>query len=99
MFVVIFTSLRTQGDADAYGIMAQKMIDLAKNQTGFVKINSFRDADGRGVTLSYWQSMADIKAFKANLDHLEAQQLGKAKWYEHYTVEVCEIAYQYHFNA
>ena len=45
-FAVIFTSLRTEGDAD-YGAMAERMEELAREQSGYLGIEAAMGASGR----------------------------------------------------
>jgi heme-degrading monooxygenase HmoA len=75
-YAVIFTSQRTDGDR-GYGEMADRMVELAMEQAGFLGIESVRGADGVGITVSYWTSEAPIAAWKAHLEHKTAQETGK----------------------
>ncbi len=63
-YAVIFTSVRTEGDQDNYAAMADKMVQLAAEQPGFLGIESARE--GVGITVSYWQDLASIKQWKEN---------------------------------
>ena len=47
------------------------------------------------IALSYWNTLEDIQAWYLDAEHQVAQQLGKEKWYRHFTVEVCEIQRTY----
>jgi len=76
-YAVIFTSLRTEGD-NGYGKMAEAMEQLAATQPGFLGIESARD--GLGITVSYWDSLESIAAWKQNASHLVAQQRGREVW-------------------
>ena len=91
-YAVIFTSFRTEGD-NGYTAMAEAMDELAKQQPGYLGIESVRKE--LGITVSYWQSLEDIKKWKQNVDHLAAQHLGRAKWYEHYKVRICKVERDY----
>eukprot|EP00121_Abeoforma_whisleri_P000841 Awhi_evm1s744 len=73
-YAVIFTSLRTSGN-NGYGDMAGEMVKLAKEQVGFLGIESARDEVG--ITVSYWKDTESIKLWKKNVDHKVAQQAGK----------------------
>ena len=68
-YAVIFTSLRTENN-NGYDEMAERMIDLASKQAGFLGIESARD--DLGITVSYWSNLESIKNWKANLEHQEA---------------------------
>jgi len=91
-YAVIFTSLRTAGD-NGYGNMAEAMEKLAATQPGFLGIESARE--GLGITVSYWESVEAIAAWKANATHLVAQQRGRESWYEEFKVRVCRVERDY----
>lgn len=93
-YAVIFTSLRTEGD-NGYGAMAEEMEQLAKLQPGYLGIESARNEIG--ITISYWRSLEDIKNWKANTRHLNAQQQGRNIWYDHYKVRICKVERDYEF--
>lgn len=56
-YAVIFTSLRTDGD-HGYEQAATRMVELAREQPGFLGVESARGEDGLGITVSYWASEA-----------------------------------------
>lgn len=62
-YAVIFTSLRTKGDR-GYGHMADRMIELAARQPGFLGVESARTKDGLGITVSYWQVKRPLRLGK-----------------------------------
>ena len=93
-YAVIFSSLRTDGE-NGYGKMADAMEKLAAAQPGFLGIESARD--GLGITVSYWQSLEAIAAWKANAAHLVAQQHGRDAWYEQFKVRICRVERDYAF--
>lgn len=93
-YAVIFTSKRTPVD-EGYNAMATRMVELAKQQPGFIGIESARDEIG--ITVSYWKSVEAIQAWKNNAEHLVAQQLGKEKWYEWFTTRIAKVDREYHF--
>jgi heme-degrading monooxygenase HmoA len=94
-YAVIFTSTRTGGD-NGYETMAEAMVKLAATQPGFLGIESARDA--LGITVSYWDSLEAIAAWKQNSAHLVAQQRGHDVWYETFKVRICRVERDYAFN-
>jgi len=78
--------------------MSARMQELARQQPGFLDIESFRSPDGKGVTISYWEDLPAIQDWKQNPEHLTAQRLGKQHWYQDYTVEVAKIESAYRFS-
>ena len=91
-YAVIFSSVR--GD-NGYTQMAERMVELASQQSGFLGVESVRGTDGFGITVSYWTSEEAIAAWKANVEHLAAQEKGKQKWYEHYELRVAKVKRAY----
>ena len=94
-YAVIFTSIQTE-NIEGYSEMATQMEKLAKQQQGFLGIESARN--DIGITVSYWQNLENIKNWKANLDHLVAQRKGREQWYSHYKVKVCKVEREYEFT-
>ncbi|MDN4592823.1 antibiotic biosynthesis monooxygenase family protein [Polycladomyces subterraneus] len=94
-YAVIFTSLRSDQDAEAYAQMAERMVELAKQQPGFLGVESVRDAEGFGITVSYWDSPESIRRWKAHTEHQIAQEKGKTGWYEQFFTRVCLIEQEY----
>ncbi|MFJ5562804.1 antibiotic biosynthesis monooxygenase family protein [Lysinibacillus xylanilyticus] len=96
-YAVIFTSKRTVEDGEGYAKMAEVMDELAQKQPGFIRVESARNADGKGITVSYWESLEAIQGWRENSKHLVAQQFGKEKWYMQYNVEICQVIKDYSF--
>lgn len=94
-YAVIFTSLRTEGD-NGYGDTAQRMVDLAQRQPGFLGMESARD--GLGITVSYWESLEAIREWKANAEHLIAQQRGREEWYSAFKTRIAKVERDYGFD-
>jgi heme-degrading monooxygenase HmoA len=90
---VIFTSLRTDDDDDGYAAMAARMEELGAEQPGYLGIESVRD--GLGITVSYWRTEEDARAWKAVAEHLGAQRLGREQWYRAYRVRVAVVQRDY----
>jgi heme-degrading monooxygenase HmoA len=89
-YAVVFTSIRTDGD-HGYGHMADRMVELAREQPGFLAVESARGADGFGITVSYWTSEEAIRHWKANAEHRIAQETGKSRWYADYQLRVAKV--------
>ena len=90
--MVIFTSLRTPGD-NGYSDMANKMVQLATEQPGFLGIESARE--GLGITVSYWLDLESIKQWKANAEHLVAQKRGREQWYSSFKTRIAKVERDY----
>lgn len=94
-YAVIFTSIQTE-TTEGYAEMAQQMETLAKDQKGFIGIDSARNTIG--ITVSYWESLEAIQQWKQHTDHLVAQQKGIKNWYAYYNVKICKVEREYSFH-
>lgn len=95
-YAVIFTSTRTPGD-NGYASTAERMDELARTMPGYLGIESARNPDGFGITVSYWADEASILNWKQQMEHLEAQSRGRKEWYLNYTVRIAKVEREYSF--
>jgi heme-degrading monooxygenase HmoA len=93
-YAVIFTSQRSSEDR-GYAAMAERMVELAQEQPGFLGIESVRDPGGAGITVSYWSDEAAITAWRAQSEHRIAQESGRARWYLDFEVRVARVERAY----
>lgn len=98
-WTVIFPNKRTNIDDEGYALMADRMVELALQQPGCLGFDSVRDSQGLGITVSYWKTLDDIKAWKAHPEHQKAQSLGREKWYETYDVHIARVERSYQFKS
>ena len=98
-FAVIFTAQRTLSDEDMYSLTAERMVELAQKQPGFLGVESVRGEDGIGITVSYWRDRASIRNWRINIEHLAAQQMGRQEFYSWYHIRVAEVVAHRTFDA
>lgn len=91
-YAVIFTSIRTDSHLD-YDEMANKILELAKKQSGFLGVESVRNE--LGITVSYWTDLKSIKKWKENSDHKIAQERGQSEWYKNYKTRIAKVERDY----
>ena len=99
-YAVIFTSVRTNID-DGYGDTADRMVELAHQQPGFLGVESARNDrsdDPLGITVSYWESLESIRNWKRQAEHQMAQERGRTDWYETYKTRICRVERDYEFE-
>ena len=75
--------------------MADRMLELAKTMPGYLGVESVRDGDGVGITVSYWKTAEDIRNWKRNAEHLRAQEGGKSTWYAQFAVRIAKVERTY----
>lgn len=98
-YAVIFASLRTAADDEGYARMADRMVELAAQQPGFLGVDSARGADRFGITVSYWASLEAISAWRAHAEHTLARDTGRGLWYQQYSLRIAKVERAYGFLA
>lgn len=93
-WAVIFTN-QLSDDTGGYAAMADTIEELASRQPGCLGAESVRNADGTGITVSYWQTEKDMVAWKSVAAHVVAQRLGKERWYKGYVTRVAQVTRDY----
>lgn len=95
-YAVIFTSVLADSD-DGYAEMADKMVELAQKQDGFLGIESARNE--LGISVSYWRDEESIKAWKENMEHSIARKFGREAWYQSFKTRVAKVERDYGFES
>jgi heme-degrading monooxygenase HmoA len=94
-YAVIFSSINTQ-DATDYSEMADKMVELAQKQDGFLGIESARNE--LGITVSYWRDLVAIKNWRENAEHSIAREKGRKDWYQSFKTRIALVERDYGFE-
>lgn len=94
-YAVIFSTIVSE-DLEGYLKTAERMEELAKEQIGYLGIESA--SNEIGITVSYWQTLDDIVLWKNNIEHTEARNLGREKWYKKYQLRICKVEREYGFE-
>ena len=95
-YAVIFTSTLTYSD-NGYDVMAEQMEQLAKQQTGYLGVESAREEVG--ISVSYWESLEAIANWKYECGlTLFAQQKGMKIGILGIRVRICLVEREYDFT-
>ncbi len=94
-YSVIFTSIRTEGD-NGYAEMADRMVELARQQDGFLGVESARNEIG--ITVSYWRDLESIRKWKEHIEHSVAREKGRNEWYQSFKVRIAKVERDYGFE-
>lgn len=95
-YVVIFTSVRTEGD-HGYVQMADRMVELARQQDGFLGVESARNEIG--ITVSYWRDQECIRKWRDHAEHAIAREKGRKEWYKSFKTRVAKVERDYGFES
>ena len=93
MYAVIFRAEIAVLDGE-YVEMAERMRQLALSEYGCREFTACTEGQ-REIAISYWDSQEQIRAWKQDSEHLQAQDRGRSKWYTSYTVQVMEVVREY----
>jgi len=94
-YAVIFSTLLSD-NLEGYEKTAFRMEELAKQQPGYLGIESARNKVG--ITVSYWESLDAIVLWKNNIEHTEAREKGRGTWYKKYQLRICKVEREYGFE-
>lgn len=92
-YVVIFKA-KIQSLDQEYFDTANQLREKALTEFNCQKFEAVSEHDFE-IALSYWNSLEDIQAWYKNAEHQVAQRLGKQRWYESFSVEICEVLKSY----
>jgi len=94
-YAVIFSSQLNGKEEAGYAAMAETMVRLAAQQPGFLGMDSVRDTEGMGITVSYWQTEKDVQGWRENAEHQVAQKKGRETWYTEFQVHIARVERTY----
>jgi len=88
--IIVFRSrLRSEHEAE-YQQLAPTIESLGRGMPGFLSFEAYTDADGRRISIVEFESEETLRAWREHPEHLEAQRLGRERFYSEYSIEVCE---------
>ena len=83
MVVSIFRSRLRPENADEFGELAARMLELAQAMPGFISYKVYASEDGERCSIIEFES-------PEHPQHREAQRIGQERYYEEYTLHVSE---------
>jgi len=97
MILTIFRSRLRPEHREEYDRWAARMNELASSMPGFISIKTFAAEDDERVSLVEFESEETMRAWREQLEHKQAQELGRQKFYSHYRIQVCRPIRDYSF--
>ncbi len=95
-YAVVFTSiLNDEIDKNQYSKTAIRMVELAKEQEGFLGVESAREEIG--ITVSYWKDLESIKKWKVQSEHTLAREKGRTEFYKAFKTRIAKVERDYDF--
>lgn len=90
---VIFTTERSD-DTDGFDETDAALLAQVRTQPGFLGVETVGDGDS-GITVSYWATSDDARAWKEVAEHEAAQRIGRDRWFRRYRVRVATVDREY----
>jgi len=91
MIVVVFKSrVRLEHEKEA-APMKERIAEIARSMPGYISHKGYVAEDGERVSIHYWESEEELRAFRDHPEHREIQRFGKDKLYEEFSSYVCEV--------
>jgi heme-degrading monooxygenase HmoA len=94
-YAVIFTSVKME-NSEGYNEMADRMVELAQQQPGFLGVESARNEIG--ITVSYWTDLTSIKNWREHAEHTLAREKGRSDWYKAFKTRIAKVERDYEFE-
>jgi heme-degrading monooxygenase HmoA len=97
MVVTLFRSRLTNQAGDDYHTMSAEMLARAKDYPGYVAMKSFAAEDGERLTVVWWENEDLLLAWRRDARHMQAQKLGRERWYHYYHMEIATVVRESQF--
>jgi heme-degrading monooxygenase HmoA len=89
-YYAVIAPAELHDDIRGYPEMAAKLVELAKQQPGFLGIESGFQKDF-ALAVSYWASLEAIHAWSVNAQHMIAKEKGKTVWFKKYLTRIAKV--------
>lgn len=98
MIVTIFRSRLGPEHEHEYHECADRTEALGRAMPGFVSIKTYYVSDGERVSIVEFESAETHEAWRNHPEHMEAQRLGREKFYSEFRIQVLEDPRGYSFK-
>lgn len=99
MVVVVFRiTLRREIDKADYAATGERMVQLVTSMPGFLGMD-YAEVEHGELLVARFESHEALEAWRTHPEHLEAQKAGRERFFEHYSIEVCDALRSYAFEA
>ena len=98
MIVTVFRSRLMPGLQDEYVALVEEVRKEVETMPGYISHKGFFAEDGERVTIVEFKDEVAQRAWRMNAKHIEAQRLGRQKYYEAYDIQACNVLHDAHFK-
>lgn len=90
MVITIFRSRLREEGQEEFQELADRMLKLAESMPGFLSYKVYRSEDGERCSIIEFESHEQLRAWRNQVEHRRAQQAGRERYYQAYTLHVAE---------
>ncbi len=98
MVLTVFRSRLRPEHSEEFQKLAAEMLELAESMPGFMSYRSYTSEDGERVSLIEFDSPEHLLAWREHPKHRRAQQIGRERFYQEYTLQIAEPARESRFQ-
>lgn len=89
-YYAVIAPAELREDVRGYPELAARLVDLARQQPGFLGIETGAQG-GFALAVSYWTSLDAIHAWRRNAEHLAAKETGRTRWFAKYVTRIARV--------
>jgi heme-degrading monooxygenase HmoA len=90
MVIAVFRTRVRSEPQEEYYALADEMEEIARAMPGFISMKGYVAEDGERVSIHEWESAEHLRAWRQHPEHVKAQERGRERFYEEYTLYVCD---------
>ena len=90
VIVAIFRARIRDEYSKEYYALAEEMAAIARSLPGFISWKGYTAEDGERVSVHEWESAEDLARWREHPEHVKAQAVGRERFYDVYTLYVCD---------
>lgn len=97
--IAVFRARLREGVAEEFQVLGDKMTCLAKTMPGFISYKVYVSPDDERCSIIDFDSDVTLENWRRHPEHLVAQQMGRERFYEWYTLYVGEPGRESRFGS
>lgn len=97
MVIAVFRSRLRPENAEEFRDLAMRLRRLAESMPGFISYKPYVAEDGERCSIIEFDTAEHLRAWREHPVHSRAQQTGRERYYEQYSLHVCEPIRESHF--
>lgn len=98
MVIAVFRSILRPGIEKEFLALGDQMLEIAQSMPGFISYKVYKSPEGERASIIEFESREHLEAWRDQPEHLAAQQRGRERYYEKYSLVVSEPERESHFE-